>query len=69
MWKLEMHGARGTPFTDLGSFASINHAAKAVLKTENDQSEAIFFRVYADPTGVLFPTGQDVLTESHSVRI
>src|ERR1017187_2739728 len=47
MWKLEMRGARGTPFTDLGSFASINDAAQAVLKTENDQSGAIFFRIYA----------------------
>lgn len=62
MWKLEMRGARGTPFTDLGSFVSINDAARAVLKTENDQSEAIFFRVYADPTGVLFPADQDVLS-------
>ena len=62
MWKLEMRGARGTPFTDLGSFASINDAARAVLKTENDQSGGIFFRIYADPSGVLFPTDKDVLS-------
>jgi|HubBroStandDraft_2_1064218.scaffolds.fasta_scaffold886677_1 hypothetical protein len=62
MWKLEMRGARGTPFTDLGSYASINDAARRVLQTENNPLGAIFFRVYADPAGVLFPTDKDVLS-------
>jgi hypothetical protein len=62
MWKLEMRGARGTPFTDLGSFASINDAARVITQTEGKPLEAIFFRVYADPLGVLFPTDKDVLS-------
>lgn len=57
-----MRGARGIPFTDLGSYDSINDAARAVLQTENNPVGAIFFRVYADPAGVLFPTDKDVLS-------
>ena len=50
MWKLIARGERGSPFTELGSFASINDAAQTIIKTEGDPSlGAIFFRVYADP--------------------
>jgi len=62
LWKLEMRGARGTPFIDLGSFASINDAAGAILKTENSPSAGVFFRVYAEPSGELAPTDKDVLS-------
>lgn len=55
MWKLEMRGARGTPFTDLGSFASINAAAEAIQKIEND-GKGIFFRVWIDPINPLSPS-------------
>lgn len=57
-----MRGARGTPFTDLGSFASINDAAGAILKAENSPSAGVFFRVYAEPLGELSPTDKDVLS-------
>ncbi len=40
-----MRGARGTPFTDLGSFASIAEAAETVRKMEGDDKGWIFFRV------------------------
>jgi hypothetical protein len=35
---------------------------RAVLQTENNPLGAIFFRVYADPLGVLLPTDKDVLS-------
>jgi hypothetical protein len=45
MWKLEMRGARGTPFEELGSFASIAEAAETVSKMERQDNGWIFFRV------------------------
>lgn len=63
MWKLQMCGARGTPFTDLGSYDSINDAARVILETEKAPlGPGIFLRVYADPFGVLSPTDKDVLS-------
>jgi integrase len=38
MWKLTMRGARGTPFTDLGSYASLTEAAEAIQKIENNDN-------------------------------
>jgi hypothetical protein len=45
MWKLEMRGARGTPFSELGSYASIAEAAEAISKIEDDLNGWVFFRV------------------------
>lgn len=45
MWKLAMRGARGTPFTDQGSYASIVEAAEAICKMEDDLNGWVFFRV------------------------
>jgi hypothetical protein len=49
MWKLIMRGARGTPFTELGSFANLADAARVILENEGDPLGALFFRVYVDP--------------------
>jgi hypothetical protein len=46
MWKLQMRGARGSPFTDLGSYDSINDAARVILETENTPLERGFFSVF-----------------------
>jgi hypothetical protein len=40
-----MRGARGTPFEDVGSYASIVEAAEAICKMENDLDGWVFFRV------------------------
>jgi len=40
-----MRGARGTPFEEIGSFASIAEAAEAIRKIERDDKGWIFFRV------------------------
>jgi hypothetical protein len=45
MWKLQTRGARGTPFEELGSFASIESAAEAISKMESVANGWIFFRV------------------------
>jgi hypothetical protein len=45
MWKLAMRGERRSPFTELGSYASLGDAAGMILKTENDESGAVLFRV------------------------
>ncbi len=45
MWKLVMRGARGTPFEDVGSYASIVEAAEAIRKIEDDLTGWVFFRV------------------------
>jgi hypothetical protein len=45
MWKLSMRGARGTPFEDVGSFASIASAAEAICKMENKSNGWVFFNV------------------------
>ena len=47
MWKLVARGARGTPFNELGQFASITEAAEVIAKRENEQG-FVFFRVSAD---------------------
>jgi hypothetical protein len=61
MWKLTARGERGSPFAELGSFASIEEAAQKIYKTENDPSiGGIFFRVYVDPT--LTPSDAEVLS-------
>jgi hypothetical protein len=50
MWKLVIRGERGSPFTELRTYANLGDAARAVLKTENDPHGAIFFRVYINPS-------------------
>ena len=45
MWKLEVRGARGTPFEQLGSFASISDAAEMISKMENKSNGWVFFHV------------------------
>ena len=42
MWKLIMRGARGTPFTDQGTYASIVDAAAAIAEMENEPPLWIF---------------------------
>lgn len=54
MWNLVMRGARGTPFEDLGSHASLTDVAEAIQKIENNH-EGIFFRVWVDPINLLSP--------------
>jgi hypothetical protein len=65
MWKLEMRGARGTPFEGLGSFASIGEAARKILEIENDPHGGFFFRVYISPINPLFDADDDAATLSH----
>ena len=60
MWKLTARGERGTPFAELGSFASIDAAAQTIIKTEDDANGVIFFRVYVDPTRT--PSDAEVLS-------
>lgn len=49
-----MRGARGTPFTDQGSYANIVDAAAAIAKMENEPPLWVFLRVpvdlYKEPT-------------------
>jgi hypothetical protein len=61
-WKLTARGERGTPFAELGSFASIGDAARTIIKAEDapGATGAIFFRVYVDPTRT--PSDADVLS-------
>ena len=40
-----MRGARGTPFSAPGSYASIVEAAEAIGKIEDDLNGWVFFRV------------------------
>lgn len=47
MWKLVVRGARGTPFKELGNFASITEAAEVIGKREKEEG-FVFFRVVAD---------------------
>lgn len=59
-WKLTARGERGSPFAELGDFASIGDAARTIIETEDDPSlGGIFFRVYVDPTRA--PSDADVL--------
>jgi hypothetical protein len=58
MWKLTARAERGSPFPELSSFASIEMAARTIIKTENDPSlGTILFRVYIDPTCTLSEAG------------
>jgi hypothetical protein len=43
-----MRGARGTPFEDLGGYASLTDVAEAIQKIENNH-EGVFFCVWVDP--------------------
>ena len=54
MWKLSKRGARGTPFEDVGSYASLTDVAEATQKIENN-NEGIFFRIWVDPINPLSP--------------
>ena len=36
MWKLTRRGARGTPFAEIGEYASLAEAADAILEMEHD---------------------------------
>jgi hypothetical protein len=58
-WKLSARGERGSPFSELGSFASISDAARTIIDTEDDPRGAMFFRVYVDPLRA--PTDAEVL--------
>jgi hypothetical protein len=50
MWKLTARGERGTPFNELGDFASINDAAREIIKTEGGSAPGgVFFRLWVDP--------------------
>lgn len=49
-----MRGARGTPFEDLGSHASLTDVAETIQKIENNH-EGIFLRVWVDPINPLHP--------------
>jgi hypothetical protein len=51
MWKLIMRGARGTPFVEAGSYASLHDAAEAIRKTEGDPIGVMFLQIYLDPMG------------------
>lgn len=44
-----MRGARGTPFTDLGTFASLNDAARVILENEGDPLGPLFLCVSVAP--------------------
>lgn len=65
MWKLSIRGKRGTPFEELGSFASLGDAARKILEQENDPEGAVFFRVYVSPINPLFDPDDDAATLSH----
>lgn len=44
MWKLIARGARGTPFVEIGEYASLAEAASAILRMEDDAGW-VFFNV------------------------
>ncbi len=44
-----MRGARGTPFVDVGSYASITEAADFILRNEDDILGPLFLRVSVMP--------------------
>ena len=62
MWKLTARGARGTPFAEIGSYASIAEAAEVIRKMENDGNWWIFFRVPVDTFKEEPPSDADVLS-------
>lgn len=49
MWNLEVRGERGTPFTELGTYASLTDAARVILQREGNPYGSLFFRLYVDP--------------------
>ncbi len=49
MWELARRGARGTPFTEIGNYASLTEAALVISETEGTPLEPGFLRVYVDP--------------------
>lgn len=51
MWKLSGRDNKIRRWSDLGEFPTIEDAAQRILELEEDKSGALFFRVYADPTG------------------
>jgi len=55
-----MRGERGSPFTELGSYANLCDAARVILETEDDRLGAIFFRVYVWPSSE--PSDAEVLS-------
>lgn len=56
-----MRGARGTPFADVGTYASIVDAAAAIAKMENEPPLWIFFKVSVD----LYKESSDAEVLSH----
>jgi hypothetical protein len=57
-----MRGARGTPFTELGSFASLNDAARVILENEGDPLGPLFLRVSVAPLTFEEWTDADILS-------
>jgi hypothetical protein len=51
MWKLRGRDNKIRQWADLGEFRSIEDAAHFILQLEEDESGALFLRVYADPAG------------------
>jgi hypothetical protein len=62
MWKLSMRGARGTPFVELGSFASLNDAARVILENESNPLGPLFLRVSVAPLTFEEWTDVDILS-------
>jgi hypothetical protein len=62
MWKLAMRGARGTPLSELGSYASIVEAAEAISKIEDDLNGWVFFRVPVYALEMEPPSDAEVLS-------
>jgi hypothetical protein len=61
MWTLVMRGARGTPFAEIGRYASIVEAAEVISEMENDGNWWVFFRVSVDTMKLEPPSDADVL--------
>ncbi len=57
-----MRGARGTPFTELGSFASLNDGARVILENEGDPLGPLFLRVSVSPLMFEEWTDADILS-------
>jgi len=52
-----MRGARGTPFVEIGSYASLNEAADVILENEGGSLGPLFLR--ASVSSTLFPEWTD----------
>ena len=57
-----MRGARGTPFTELGSFASLNDAARVILEKEGNPLGPLFLRLSVSPIMFEDWTDADILS-------